>query len=68
MNALGERSVATMIRLVLDAAWWAGVVALALLSGLLVLSFFVNLEGRSLTMDIPGPGTGGSGAGEPIAR
>jgi hypothetical protein len=53
MNALGERSVATMIRLVLDAAWWAGVVALALLSGLLVLSFFVNLEGRSLTMDIP---------------
>lgn len=53
MKAVGERSIASSIRFVLDAAWWLVVVSLALLTGLLVLSFCVNLEGQSLTMDLP---------------
>jgi hypothetical protein len=53
MRALGERSIATFIRFILGAAWWTVVVSLALLSGLLVLSFCVNLEGESFTMDLP---------------
>jgi hypothetical protein len=53
MKAVGERSIASFIRLVLDAAWWLVVVSLALLTGLLVLSFFVNLQGDNLTMDLP---------------
>lgn len=53
MRALGERSIASFIRSVLDAAWWLVVVSLALLTGLLVFSFFVNLESNNLTMDLP---------------
>jgi hypothetical protein len=53
MKALGERSIASFIRFVLDAAWWLVVVALALLTGLLVFSFFVKLDGNHLTMDVP---------------
>jgi hypothetical protein len=53
MKALGERSIASFIRFVLDAAWWLVVVSLALLAGLLVFSFGVNLEGNNLTMDLP---------------
>lgn len=53
MKALGERSLASFIRLVVDAAWWLSAVFLALLAGLLVISLCVNLEGDNLTMDLP---------------
>jgi len=53
MKTLGERSIASFIRFVLDAAWWLAVVSLALLAGLLVFSFCVNLEGDNLTMNLP---------------
>jgi hypothetical protein len=53
MKALGKRSIASFIRFVLDATWWLVVVSLALLAGLLALSFFVNWEGDNLTMDLP---------------
>jgi hypothetical protein len=53
MKAIGERSIASFIRFVLDAAWWLVVVSLALLTGLLVFSFFVKLEGNNLSMDLP---------------
>jgi hypothetical protein len=53
MRALGERSIASLIRVVLDTAWWLVVVSLALLTVLLGFSFFVNLEGNNLTMDLP---------------
>lgn len=53
MKTLGERSIASFIRFVLDAAWWLALVSLALLTGLLVFSFCVNLEGNNLTMNLP---------------
>jgi hypothetical protein len=53
VKALGERSLASFVRFVLDAAWWLGIVSLALLTGLLVFSFFAKLEGNNLTMDLP---------------
>lgn len=53
MKALGERSIASFIRVFLDAAWWLVVVSLVLLSGLLVFSFCVKLEGSHLTMNLP---------------
>ena len=53
MKALGERSIASFIRFVLDAAWWLVVVSLAFLAGLLVVSFCVKLEGNNLTMNLP---------------
>ena len=53
MKAVGERSIASFIRFVLDVAWWLVVVSLGLLTGLLVLSFCVNLEGQRLTMNLP---------------
>jgi hypothetical protein len=53
MKALGERSIASFIQFVLDAAWWLVVVAVAVLTGLLVFSFFVSLEGDNLTMNLP---------------
>lgn len=53
MKALGEHSIASHIRLVLDAAWWLVVVSLTLLGGLLVATLFVNLEGDNLTFDLP---------------
>src|SRR5437868_9356319 len=53
MKALGERSIASFIRTVLDAAWWLVAVGLTLLTGVLLLSFCVNLDGDNLTMDLP---------------
>ena len=53
MKALGERSIASRIRFVLDAAWWLVVVSLVLLTGLLVFSFSVKLDSNNLTMDLP---------------
>ena len=53
MKALGERSIASFIRFVLDAAWWLVAVSLVLLTALLALSFCVKLEGDNLTMNLP---------------
>jgi hypothetical protein len=53
MKAVGERSIASFIRFVLGAAWWLVLVSITLLTGLLVLSLIVNLEGESLTMKLP---------------
>jgi hypothetical protein len=53
MKAVGERSIASFIRFVLDATWWLIVVALALVTGLLVFSFFIRLEGDNVTMNLP---------------
>lgn len=53
MKAFGERSIASLIRLVLDVAWWLVVVSLALLNGLLVFSFCVDLQSNNLTMELP---------------
>lgn len=74
MKAFGEWSIASSIRAVLDAAWWLVVVSLALLTGLLVFSFGVNLEGNNLTMDLPvalelnAPVHGGTASVETDAR
>lgn len=53
MKAVGERSIASFIRSVLEAAWWVGVVGLVVLTGLLVFSFLFDLESNNLTMDLP---------------
>lgn len=53
MKALGERSIASGIRRVLDAAWWLAVITLALLTSLLIFSLFAKLDGANLTMDLP---------------
>lgn len=53
MRTLGERSIASFVRFVLGGAWWLVVVSLGLLTGLLLLSFVVDLEGESFTMDLP---------------
>lgn len=53
MKILGERSIASSIRLTLDAAWWLVAISLTLLTGLLFLSFCVDLKGNNLTMDLP---------------
>jgi Protein of unknown function (DUF2975) len=53
MKTIGERSIASSIRIVLDAAWWLIVVSLVLLAGLLVLSFWVDLDVQNVTMNLP---------------
>jgi hypothetical protein len=53
MKAVGERSIASSIRFVLDAAWWLVVVSLILLAGLLLFSFTGRLDGDNLTMSLP---------------
>ena len=53
MNSFGARSIASFIRLVLDAAWWLGAICIVLVGGLLVFSFCVNMEGKNMTMDLP---------------
>lgn len=54
MKTLGERSIASFIRFVLDAAWWLGLVSLALFLALLVLRLSaINPGSVNLTMDLP---------------
>ena len=53
MRALGERSIASFISLVVDAAWWLVVVCLTLFAGVLVYSFWFGSAGKNLTMDVP---------------
>ena len=53
MKALGKRSIASFVKLVLDGAWWLAAVGLMLLAALLVSSFFLELHGDNLTMNLP---------------
>jgi hypothetical protein len=53
LPAFGQRSIASFLRFVLDAAWWLVVVSLVFVTGLLVFTFFVHLEGRNVTMNLP---------------
>jgi hypothetical protein len=53
MKALGERSLASLIRFIVGAFWWLDIVTLALVGGLLVYSLCGNLQGKNLTMDLP---------------
>ena len=53
MKALGERSIASFISFVLDAAWWLVLVCLTLFAGLLLFSFWIDNAGNNLTMDVP---------------
>lgn len=53
MNAVGERSLASFVRVILDGAWWLGVVSLALLLLVFVLGLIVSVEGGNLTMSLP---------------
>jgi hypothetical protein len=53
MRAFGERSIASFISFVVDAAWWLVVVCLTLFAGVLVYSFWIGGSGKNLTMDVP---------------
>jgi hypothetical protein len=53
IKALGERSIASSLRVALGIAWWLVVVCLTLLGGLLVVSLCVNLDSYNMTFDLP---------------
>jgi hypothetical protein len=53
VETTGDRAIASCIGLFVDAAWWLAVTGLALLTGLLLCSFFVDLEGKNLALDLP---------------
>lgn len=53
MKLTGERSIASLIRIILDGTWWLGSTGLVLLGGLLVFSFCADLRSDNLTMDLP---------------
>jgi len=50
---LARHSILSAIHLVLGGAWWLAAITLALFTGLLVFSFFIDLEGGNFTMDLP---------------
>lgn|SRR5690348_843707 len=53
MKALGRRSIASFVKGVLDALWWMVSIGLALLTVLLLCSFFVDFRGNNLTLSLP---------------
>ena len=53
MKALGRRSIASVMKSVLDVAWWAVAVSLVLLVILLACTSFLDLRGDNLTMSLP---------------
>lgn len=53
MRALGQRSIASFVKSVLDVAWWLLLVSLGLLTVLLACSTFVDLRGGNLTVSLP---------------
>ena len=53
MRALGKRSIASFIKLVLDMAWWIVAISLGLSVVLLACSTFLELRGDNLTMSLP---------------
>lgn len=53
MRVLGRKSIASLIKVALDAVWWLAAVSLALLFLLFVFSFFVEPHSNNLTMNLP---------------
>lgn len=53
MKPLGKRSIASFIRILLDASWWLVAVSLVLLTCLLLFKSAFNLENNNLTMNLP---------------
>src|SRR4051794_10393010 len=53
MNGLGERSIAALVKLVLETAWWAIAIGLGLMVILLTCSFFIDVHGDNLTLSLP---------------
>jgi len=53
MRALGDRSIASFVKFILDATWWVVAIGLVLLVGVLACSFFVDLGGDNFTMSLP---------------
>ena len=53
MKALGQRSIASLVKRVLDALWWMIAISLLALMVLLGCSFFLDFRGENLTMSLP---------------
>jgi Protein of unknown function (DUF2975) len=53
MKALGKRSIASFVKLVLDTVWWAISIGLGLLLILLACSLFIDVRGDNLTLSLP---------------
>jgi hypothetical protein len=53
MRALGKRSIASFVKLLLDMTWWAVAISLGLLVILFACSTFVDLRGDNLTLSVP---------------
>jgi hypothetical protein len=53
MKAMGERSIASLVTLVLDVCWYLGAISLGLLALLLVFSLFPGSLGGNLQMSLP---------------
>ena len=53
MKVLGQRSIASFIKFILDMAWWTIAIGLGLMAALFVCSTFLELHGRNLTMSLP---------------
>src|SRR5215831_20526288 len=53
MKSVGERSIASFIRVVLDAAWWLGLAALPVLIGVLIFCFRAKPVENNLTLSLP---------------
>jgi hypothetical protein len=50
---MGKQSIASLMNLVLEAAWWLVAVSLGLLGTLLAFSFVVDFHADNLTMSLP---------------
>ena len=53
MKALGQSSIASFIRVVIEATWWMVVVAMVLVAGMAVFSLTGGLDGKNLTVGLP---------------
>lgn len=53
MRVLGRKSIASVVKVVIDSVWWLSAVSLGLLVVLLTFSFFVEWQGNNLTMNLP---------------
>ena len=53
MRAMGQRSIASFVKLLLDLSWWMTAAGLVLMIILLLCSFFVDFQTDKLTMDLP---------------
>lgn len=51
MRALGPGSVSSLLKIALDVAYWALWIALALVAGLFIFSFFIPLDQFDVTLD-----------------